>query len=208
MLSFTVIPTGPLMVNCTIIYNDKNCIIFDPGGSVEKIIGFLDEKGVVPEVVINTHGHFDHIGAVFDLKNRFRIPFYMSKKDEFLLRQASLHASMFGLPPVVSPDVDFDLTEDVRIENSIAEVIIIETPGHTPGGISFYLKELNLVVTGDTLFAGSVGRTDFPYSDFNELKESIFKLYRLSDKTVVIPGHCEFTTIGDEKRNNPFVRAV
>jgi glyoxylase-like metal-dependent hydrolase (beta-lactamase superfamily II) len=205
-MKYTVIPSGPLEVNCVIIHDDKRGVIFDPGGSFKKISEFLDKNSIVPEMIINTHGHFDHIGAVADLKNRYNIPFGMSRKDQFLLKQASIHASLFGLPPVISPEIDFDLFEGFKIENSITDIIIYDTPGHTPGGLSFYIKDLKIIITGDTLFCGSVGRTDFPYSDFSELKRSVKKLYNLDDDTIVIPGHGEFTTIGKEKFTNPFVR--
>lgn len=206
MLKYAIIPSGPLEVNCVVIYNDEKGLIFDPGGSIERITDFFDKNRIVPELILNTHGHFDHIGAVSDLKRRYSIPFAMSKKDEFLLRQASVHASFFGLPPVISPEIDLDIHEGSRIENSVADITVFDTPGHTPGGLSFYIEALNILITGDTLFNGSVGRTDFPYSDFDELKKSIRKLYNLKDDTVVIPGHGELTKIGIEKRGNPFVR--
>ncbi len=206
MLKYAIIPSGPLEVNCVIVYNEEKGLIFDPGGSVERIANFLDNNRISPELILNTHGHFDHIGAVSELKRRYGIPFAMSKKDEFLVRQASVHASFFGLPSVISPEIDNDIHEGIKIENSVADIRIIDTPGHTPGGLSFYIEELNILITGDTLFNGSVGRTDFPYSDFDELKRSIKKLYNLNDDTIVIPGHGELTKIGLEKRGNPFVR--
>ncbi|MCX8084072.1 MAG: MBL fold metallo-hydrolase [Calditerrivibrio sp.] len=205
-MDFAVIPSGPLQVNCIIIYKDKYALIFDPGGSFEKIDEFLSSKNLIPVMILNTHGHFDHIGAVKELKDRYSVKFAMSKKDEFLVNQASAHASYFGLPSVASPEIDIDLNGDVVLNNIVTDIEIISTPGHTPGGLSFFVKSLNLLITGDTLFAGSVGRTDFPYSSFRLLEISVKKLYNLADDVMVIPGHGELTTIGDEKKYNPFIK--
>lgn len=205
MLKYEVLQVGPLEVNCTIVYNDKKGLVFDAGGSFSKIYNFLSTNGIGEILLINTHGHFDHIGAIAELKRSFKADFYMDSRDEFLLKQASFHSGLFGLGAVEVPDIDIKLDDIKKIDNDITEINIIHTPGHTPGGLCFYLPELEILISGDTLFNGSIGRTDFPYGNFDDLKRSVKLLYELPDDTIVITGHGEFTTIGDEKRYNPYV---
>lgn len=204
MTGFEVFAVGPLGVNCTIIYRDSNALVFDAGGDANRIKDFLDKNGIENIMLVNTHGHFDHVGAINDLKKLYNAKLYMSVKDDFLLKEAGNHSEFFGLPRVSIPAIDVDISGMNNLPNNITDVSIIQTPGHTPGGLCFYMEELNLLISGDTLFRNSIGRTDFPYCSYDELIISVKKLYSLPENTRVIPGHGPFTSIGYEKRQNPF----
>ena len=199
---------GPLAVNCTVLSDDKgNCFIFDAGDDAEHIEKFLKEKNLNLKKLINTHGHFDHIGAVEYLREKFNVPFYINREDEFLVEQASNISEMYGLPPVKVPKIDEHLSEGDIFTLGDVEIEVIATPGHSPGGMCFYIDKMKLLIAGDTLFKDSIGRTDFPYSDHNTLLKSIReKLFVLDDDVQVITGHGENTEIGYEKKYNPFVR--
>jgi glyoxylase-like metal-dependent hydrolase (beta-lactamase superfamily II) len=201
---------GPLAVNCTILDNEKgNCIIFDAGDDASEIDDFLVENSLKPVMLLNTHGHFDHVGAVEYFRKKYNIPFYINREDEFLVKSASKISEMYGLPPVDIPKVDEHLSDGDILEFGDCKIKTIGTPGHSPGGVCFYIEELNLLIAGDTLFRDSIGRTDFPYANHDLLIRSIKdKLFVLDDNTNVITGHGEFTTIGHEKRYNPFLRSL
>ena len=207
------IQVGGFEVNCSILNDNGKAWIVDPGQEAERIIDALAKKGLEPAAVLLTHAHFDHIGAIPGLLKRFPdLPVYVHEKD----------APMFGhplnqLPPEYPNTGSLKGLRGLRGLRSVEglEVEIIETPGHTPGGVCYYFpnfrtsqtaKPLNLLLSGDTLFAGSVGRTDLPGGDMATLMDSLRKLTALPDDTLVIPGHGPHTTIADEKRGNPFLQ--
>ncbi|MGA1845725.1 MBL fold metallo-hydrolase [Deferribacter abyssi] len=203
-----IITVGALFVNCYIISKNNEAIIIDPGSDFDKIKEFIISNSLKPLAILNTHGHFDHVGAIEDIKNEFKISLYMHKDDEFLLRNASQHAMMFGLNEVKTSNIDYYIDNGEKLTFGDIKIEVIHTPGHSPGGVCFYIKELNSVFTGDTLFYESVGRTDFSYADFNKLKKSIQqKLYSLNSETKVFPGHGPSTSIGYERKMNAFVKA-
>ena len=200
------LPTGPLAVNTYIIASGDKCAVVDPGGNPENIEKVMNEKGLTPVMIINTHGHFDHIGEVNPLKDKFKIPFLIHEDDVFLLKAASKTAAMYGLPKVDEPKADEYFTDGQVINLNGLDIKVLHTPGHSPGGVCFYIEEGSAVITGDTLFQFSVGRTDFEYGDFKQLEKSIRnKLYVLDDDITVCPGHGSFSSIGAEKNGNPFV---
>ncbi len=200
-----VFAVGPLQENTVIVIDDetKEAVIIDPGAEGEKILSKLE--GVKPIAIINTHGHLDHVGQVGFLKERLKIPFYMNKKDTYLINNDIFpgFAQLVGAVPC--PEPDYDLKEGDEISFGKRRFIVIETPGHTPGGVCFYDPENKLLVAGDTLFKRGVGRTDLPGGDPNTLKKSLEKLMELPEDTVVISGHGDTTTIGEEKQYNPFI---
>lgn len=207
-MKWSQITVAPLGVNCVILEDSaKNAWIFDAGGSAQKIISFLADKGLTPVLLLNTHGHFDHIGAVQDLADRYSIPFAMHGDDEALLSLGSRSAEMYGFPPVRTPKLTTRLKDGDLIPYGKSGISVLHTPGHTPGGVCFYVNELHLLITGDTLFCESVGRTDLPGGSLRDLQASIRgKLLTLPDDTLVIPGHDVSTTIGHEKQYNPYVK--
>ncbi|MBZ4642699.1 MAG: metallo-beta-lactamase family protein [Deferribacteraceae bacterium] len=206
-MKLQILDVGPLYVNCSIFSVNGKCIIFDPGDDFNAIDEYITKNKLKPLYILNTHGHFDHIGAVDELKDKYNIPFYMSKKDEKIMEETAKQAVLFGLPPRKAPKIDRDIKDEDIFEIENIKIKALATPGHTPGGMCFHILNQKIVISGDTLFYLSVGRTDFPYSDFDALVKGIkSKLFTLPDDTVVIPGHGEKTTIGFEKKTNPFLR--
>ena len=204
MIKFSdTFPVGTYAVNCTVIRTENNDVfIIDPGSEPETILDRLRTQSLIPTAILLTHGHFDHIGAVNALQSAFPgIPVYVGEKDIPVLTHP-MNQCPPDYPPIVRPT-------DVRIADDgqgPAGIDVIPTPGHTPGGVCYHFKDDGIVYSGDTLFAGSVGRTDFPGGDMATLMRSLKKLTVLPDKTTVVPGHGPETTIGDEKLGNPFLQ--
>lgn len=196
---------GPLMSNCFIVGCQKTKIaaVIDPGDETERILLALARSGLTLKNIINTHGHFDHVSGNKKLKDATGAEIFIHPLDAPMLRHISASAAYFGLSSDDSPSPDRTVNEGDTI--AFGEVIleVIHTPGHTPGGIS--LSTDGVVFVGDTLFAGSIGRTDLPGGDYDTLISSIRKkLFQLPDTVRVLCGHGPETTIGIEKRTNPF----
>ncbi len=196
---------GVCQTNCYIIYNkDTNeAMIVDPGDQAEDISMRCRMLGVVPKAILLTHGHFDHMMAAGKLKEEFHIPIYAAEKEVPLLADARANLSaMWARPVCIKPDCL--VKEGDELDICGFSITVIETPGHTIGGVCFYIPEEEVLLSGDTLFCGSFGRTDFPTGSMSVLARSIReKLFQLPDVTQVYPGHESSTTIGYEKRYNP-----
>jgi len=196
---------GQLKTNCYLVWceNIKRCLIIDPGDDGEFIIKKIKDLDLKPIAIIATHGHFDHILAITELKFALNIPFYLHQKDWTLMKKAGKSAEYFTnikADPILKPDKFIKKGDWIKFGNQ--KLKIIETPGHSPGGISLYSKKDSLIFVGDTIFAlGGIGRTDFSYASENRLGESIKKLVQLPDQTIVYPGHGEQTTIGEFSTN-------
>ncbi len=203
-----VIPVGALQENTVIVIDDdtKEAIIVDPGAEGDKILEYL--KDYKPVAIVNTHGHRDHVGQVGYLKEKLNIPFYMNKKDEFLINNDVFPGFGKMIGAYECPNPDFDLKEEDTIKFGNTELKVIETPGHTPGGVCLYDEKNKILIAGDTLFSGSVGRTDLPGGNAKELMNSLKKLTELPEETVVICGHGGNTTIGKEKKSNPYITGI
>ncbi|WP_244835475.1 MBL fold metallo-hydrolase [Clostridium sp. BJN0001] len=185
--------------NCYLLLDeDKNeiCII-DPGGNSKKIIRAIKSIGGVPKLILLTHGHADHVDAVEELSSLYNIPFYLSKKDEeYMMKNTEIFGKL--------RKADKYLKENDEINFAGKKIKVIETPGHTKGSVSFLID--NMLFTGDTLFQGSVGRTDFEGGSYEEIVKSIKnKLFKLSDDIDVYPGHGPKTNLGYEKAMNPYI---
>jgi glyoxylase-like metal-dependent hydrolase (beta-lactamase superfamily II) len=194
------------MANCFIVgcEETKEAVVIDPGDEADKILMSLAESALTVKYIINTHGHFDHVSANKRMKEVTGADLLIHELDAPMLSQLSASASAWGLPAEDSPPPDRTLDDGDTVDFGSISLQVLHTPGHTPGGISLYAD--GAVFVGDTLFAGSVGRTDFPGGDFNTLRESIQnKLFALADDVMVYPGHMGPTSIGREKRSNPFV---
>ncbi len=198
---------GSLEVNCYIIgcEDTKDAAIIDPGDNADEIISIIEKEGLKPKFIINTHAHFDHIGGVKVIQDHFKIDFILHEGDLFLVDNASEQATSFGLKPILKPEVNKYVNDADEINLGNMSIAVIHTPGHSPGCVCYYLE--NNVFVGDTLFAGSIGRTDLPGGSYETLITSVKeKLFSLGDNTVVHPGHGPSTTIENEKKNNPFLK--
>lgn len=205
MIVKTVV-VGPLEVNCYILgcEDTKEAAIIDPGGDDFKIIKAVEGEGLVPKYIINTHAHFDHVGAVKSIKEYFKIDFLLHEEDSFLIDSVEEQAATFGMGRVPKPEINKSVNDGDKIPLGQNIIQVIHTPGHTPGGVCYYVD--NCLYAGDTLFAGSIGRTDFPFSSHEMLIKSIKeKLFSLDDGVIVYTGHGPSTTIGNEKTHNPFL---
>ncbi len=201
MISYTdTFPVGAYAVNCSIVRTDSDVFVIDPGSEPETILEALRGQSLVPTAILLTHGHFDHIGAVNALQSAFPgLPVYVGKKDVPVLTHP-MNQCPPDYPPITPPS-------GIRVaDDGPAGVEVIPTPGHTPGGVCYLFRDSGLLFSGDTLFAGSVGRTDFPGGDMATLLQSLRRLTALPDETSVIPGHGPATSIGDEKDGNPFLQ--
>lgn len=198
---------GPLENNTLLVIDpeSREAVLVDPGMGSEILSKTIKERDLRVTAILNTHAHFDHTynNAIF--REELGCPLLMHEADLELLRDMSRHAVLFGFPPRSSPDPDAFLKpgQEIRVGRGVLRVL--HTPGHTPGGVSFAAP--GLVITGDTLFAQSIGRTDLPGGDLDQLIQSIrTALYSLPESTEVYPGHGPATLIGYEKRHNPFVK--
>lgn len=198
---------GPIQANCFIIgcEQTQEAAVIDPGDEGDKILMALAQKGLKIMKIINTHGHFDHVGANKRIKAVSGADLMIHRLDAPMLSQLSNNAAAWGMQADDSPTPDRELEDGDTISFGNLTLSVIHTPGHTPGGISLYCQDS--IFVGDTLFAGSIGRTDFPGGDFDTLISSIQqKIFILPEDTRVYPGHMGPTTIGIEKHNNPFCR--
>jgi hydroxyacylglutathione hydrolase len=197
---------GPFQQNSRILINDKKeAVAFDPGLSVESMIKDIHEKDLQLKAILLTHGHLDHIFGVRVLKEFTKAPVYLHKEDFFLYDNLKMQADKFGLPAEEMPSVDETIDKSNKLDFLGEEIQVLETPGHTPGGVCFYFQKSQFLIVGDTLFSGSIGRTDLWKGDLDTLLNSIrTQLYTLPGETVVKSGHGPDTTISQEKENNPF----
>ncbi|MCP4688891.1 MAG: MBL fold metallo-hydrolase [Desulfobacterales bacterium] len=197
---------GPIQANCFILGCEETGVaaVIDPGDEADRILMTLAEDKLTVKYIIDTHGHFDHVGANKRMKEATGAEILIHPLDAPMLSQLSASAGAWGMSAEDSPEPDRTIDEGDEITFGNITLKVIHTPGHTLGGISLYTD--NSVFVGDTLFAGSIGRTDFPGGNFETLKSSIQdKLFTLGDDVTVYTGHMGNTTIGSEKRTNPFV---
>ncbi|HDL90518.1 MAG TPA: MBL fold metallo-hydrolase [Thermodesulforhabdus norvegica] len=200
---------GMLQTNCYLLGDEtsKSCVVIDPGGEAKRIARTITAKGLKLEAILLTHGHFDHVLDAWTLKDMCGGLIYIHPADKPLLkdRMVGLGALLMGKITGLKGQVDGELREGDIVRCGKISMNVLETPGHTPGHVSFFLPDYNIVFVGDTLFAGSIGRTDFPGGSYEQLIESVrTKIFPLGDDVVVYPGHGPKTTVGRERMTNPF----
>lgn len=200
----------PFMEETYLVWDESShdAILIDPGSSEHSVDQMIHQHQLKLQCIANTHGHVDHIACVSYFQNKYQVPFYIHSGDAALVAAANQYASFLGFGRIDIPTIDGELKEGQEISVGNHRFVVYETPGHTPGGCVFYCAPEKVVIVGDLLFNESVGRTDFPGGDFDQLARSIReKVYVLPDETVVLSGHGPSTAVGHEKRHNPFVKA-
>jgi len=206
-MKYTSIIVGALETNCYIVYceNTGDCGIIDPGADAQKIIRLIAENNLNPVILINTHGHVDHIGANQDIKDKYDIPLYIHADDVQVLNSSLQSEMALILGAKKSPPPDEYLKEQDVLTIGEVQLEVLHTPGHSPGSVCFIGD--NYLFSGDTLFCGGVGRTDLPGGSWDDLVSSIRnKLFNLDDIYSVLPGHGPASSIFQEKNSNPYVR--
>jgi len=205
-----IIPVTPFAQNCSLIWCEdtmKGCLV-DPGGDLETLLDVVKEEGVTLEKILCTHGHLDHVGAVAELAAQKKLPIEGPHKDDnFWIEGLPEQVVQFGFPETDSFTPTRWLNDGDSVSFGNVTLQVLHCPGHTPGHVVFFDEKTRVALVGDVLFQGSIGRTDFPKGNHDDLINAIkTKLFPLGDDVVFIPGHGPLSSIGDEKRSNPFLR--
>ena len=197
---------GMVATNCYLIINKetKEALLVDPADNALRISNVIEENGCTLKAILLTHGHFDHIMALNDLKKRYNVPVYAHEEEEDVLKQSSLNLSG-SIGQIYTTQADVYVKDGEHLKLAGLDVIVLYTPGHTKGGVCYYFPEEKVLMSGDTLFHCSIGRTDFPTGSMSQLVRSVKEqLFVLPDDVQVYPGHDSVTSIGYEKQYNPF----
>ena len=214
MLKIDSFTFNPFQENTYVLSDESGeCIIIDPGcydaEEKEELSIFIDSKGLKPVKILLTHAHIDHVLGINFLAGKYGLPIVMNSIETELLKSASIYGQMWGIQVEPAPDPQEFLKDGDTFTFGKTELEVLFTPGHSPGSLSFYHRPTKQLIAGDVLFYGSIGRTDLPGGNFETLEKSIrTKLYTLEDDVIVYSGHGQSTTIGHEKRTNPFVNFV
>lgn len=214
MLKIDSFTFNPFQENTYVLSDESGeCIIIDPGcydaEEKEELAIFIDSKGLKPVKILLTHAHIDHVLGINFLAGKYGLPIVMNSIETELLKSASIYGQMWGIQVEPAPDPQEFLKDGDTFTFGKTELEVLFTPGHSPGSLSFYHRPTKQLIAGDVLFYGSIGRTDLPGGNFETLEKSIqTKLYTLEDDVIVYSGHGQSTTIGHEKRTNPFVNFV
>ena len=208
MLKLETFPVGPLQCNCSLVWDPSmgTGVVVDPGGEGAKIRSRVEALGFRVTALIHTHAHFDHVGATKELQDHWQCPAHLHTGDAFLIENLDLQTGAFGFPKIPKPE-----TMELQAGDRFEGLGTLHTPGHTPGSCCFHgaFEKGHVLLSGDTLFRGGVGRTDLWGGDWDQLEASIQReLYPLDPATLVIPGHGPATVLGEEAESNPFVRSL
>jgi glyoxylase-like metal-dependent hydrolase (beta-lactamase superfamily II) len=205
-MKYELVVVGALETNCYLVYCEETraCAVIDPGADAEKIIAAIADLELKPAVVLNTHGHVDHVGANSDIVRKYGAPLAIHRADTGMLKVSDYIELSLLLGAKDSPAPDRLLADGDEVEFGLASLRVIHTPGHTPGSVGFVHG--GLLFSGDTLFCGGVGRTDLPGGSWKEIERSIReRILNLPGETVVLPGHGPRTTVEQERLSNPFL---
>jgi glyoxylase-like metal-dependent hydrolase (beta-lactamase superfamily II) len=208
---FESFPVGPLQCNCTLLGDEATgeAIVIDPGAEISRIHRWLTEHGLKLKQILITHGHIDHVGGALELKRLTGAPILLNENDLPQLAMMGKQAAWLGMETPETAPPDGSLADGMTVGLTAFPAQVIHTPGHTQGSVCLHFAPMKLLVAGDTLFAGSIGRTDLPGGDTEQILDSIgSRLLDLPGETRVLPGHGPGTTIAAERRSNPFLRTL
>jgi glyoxylase-like metal-dependent hydrolase (beta-lactamase superfamily II) len=203
-----ILPVGPLQCNCSIIGDESTheAMVIDPGDDVEDVLAIIQKHGLQVKQIVITHAHIDHVGGAMKLKAATGAPILLNENDNALLQMLDSQAAWVGMRSPGQVSIDQSVKEADTLNVGSVSADVLHTPGHTEGSICLYFAPEKKLVAGDTLFAGSIGRTDLPGGSMKKIIASLHgKLLALPDETVVVPGHGPVTSIGEERQSNPFL---
>lgn len=204
-----IIPVGPLQCNCSIVGDEasREAIVIDPGDEIETVLSILKKHRLTAKQIVITHAHIDHVGGAMKLKAATGAPILLNQNDTTLLKMLDLQASWLGMRPPGAVEIDQSLKDGDVVRVNGIQATVLHTPGHTEGSVCLLFEPQKTLVAGDTLFAGSIGRTDLPGGSYDKIIQSLHdKLLVLPDEIHVVPGHGPLTTIGEERQSNPFLQ--
>ena len=204
-----ILPVGPLQCNCSIVGDEtsRDAIVIDPGDDINDLLRILQKHNLNVKQIVITHAHIDHVGGAMKLRDLTGAPILLNQNDYALLKMLDVQAAWLGMSDPGKVDIDHSIGDADQIAAGSLRASVIHTPGHTEGSICLYFPAEQKLIAGDTLFAGSIGRTDLPGGSFDKIIRSLHeKVLALPDETVVVPGHGPLTTIGDERESNPFLK--
>jgi len=204
-----ILPVGPLQCNCSIIGDEaiREAMVIDPGDDIEDILAIINEHNLKVKQIVITHAHIDHVGGAMKLRAQTGAPILLNQNDYALLKILDVQAAWLGMRSPGEVEIEHDLKDGEKIETGHLSANVLHTPGHTEGSVCLYFPAEKVLIAGDTLFAGSIGRTDLPGGSYQKIMRSLHdRVLVLPDETIVIPGHGPTSTIGDEREGNPFLK--
>lgn len=204
-----ILPVGPLQCNCSIIGDETSheAMVIDPGDDIADVLALIEKHNLQVKQIVITHAHIDHVGGAMKLRAATGAPIVLNQNDYALLKMLDLQAAWIGMPSPGNVEIDRSVGDLDKIQAGPLVANVMHTPGHSEGSICLYFPAEQKLIAGDTLFAGSIGRTDLPGGSFHKIISSLHeKLLALPDDTIVVPGHGPLTTIGEERESNPFLQ--
>src|SRR5438270_6528030 len=203
-----IFPVGPLQCNCSVVGDEatREAMVIDPGDDIQDVLEIVRKHNLQVKQIVITHAHIDHVGGSMRLRAATGAPIVLNQNDYALLKMLDVQAAWIGVPAPGEVEIDRAITTDDTIKAGTLASTVLHTPGHTEGSVCLYFPADKMLIAGDTLFAGSIGRTDLPGGSTQKIMRSLHDtVLALPDETVVVPGHGELTTIGDERESNRFL---
>ncbi len=203
-----ILPVGPLQCNCSVIGDEQSheAIVIDPGDDIEQVVALIQKHNLQVKQIVITHAHIDHVGGAMKLRAATGAPILLNQNDYALLKMLDVQAAWIGMANPGKVEIDQSLSSNDVVKAGSLAAQVLHTPGHTEGSICLYFPVERTLIAGDTLFAGSIGRTDLPGGSYEKILRSLHdRVLALPDDTRVVPGHGPLTTIGEERESNPFL---